>query len=324
MTKICEIKRFLFPALYRLLRNASIPCRAPNAKNSGAQNSTGWETRCATGCATKCETRLGFGLLRNFLPALCRNSLAVIIFLAVYSAGCGGQNPDELFRQAVNAAANAQWTETEKLTDKILAVDDDHVRGRILHGISLYELQHPEEAESVLAQAAENAPEDFNAQYFYGWVLFETEQYADALRPLKNAYEVRKDQPDLLIMLATCCLEQNLTEGLRYLQALRRFKTYREDPKVYNDMALLWLGRPHLDKAEQLLMQAYRMDPRNPATLQNVAVFYDRYVQDYKQAVKYYQLCLRESRRRHQYSREANVKRRLQQLTRELRTTVTN
>lgn len=312
MTKICEIKRFLFPALYRLLRNASIPCREPNAKNYCAQNSTG------------CETRLGFGVLRNPLPALCRNSLAVIMLVGVYSAGCGGHKPDEFFRRAVNAAANAQWTETEKLTSKILAVDAEHVQGRILHGISLYELQQPEEAESVLAQAAENAPEEFNAHYFYGWVLFETEQYADALRPLKNAYAVRKDQPDLLIMLASCCLEQNLIEGLRYLQALRRFKTYREDPKVYNDMALLWLGRPHLDKAEQLLMQAYRMDPRHPVTLQNLAVFYDRYVQDYKQAVKYYQLCLKESRRRHQYAREANVKRRLQQLAREMRTTGSN
>ncbi|MFO7822016.1 MAG: tetratricopeptide repeat protein [Lentisphaeria bacterium] len=255
---------------------------------------------------------------------LCRlYMIASIAMMWMVTGGCGGRSTDELYRKALNAAANAQWTKAEELTGRVLSADDTHLEGRILHGISLYELQQPEEAESTLLQAAASAPDSFTAQYFYGWILFESGNYADALRPLKKAYSIRKDQPDLIIMLATCCLEQNLTEGLRYLQVLRRFNTYRSDPKVYNDMALLWLGQPDTEKAEKFLLQAYRVDPEDPVILQNLAVFYDRYRQDYRQAVKYYQMCLRQSRRRHQYKREARIKQRLRKLVDEMRTAVT-
>lgn len=245
--------------------------------------------------------------------------LAVIVVAALAPQGCGNRDTGTLYREAMDAAANAQWTQARSLTGKILAVEDENLEARILHGLSLYELQEVEEAVTMLGQAAQSAPNSFVAQYFYGWALFETSAYADALRPLKKAYEIRKDHPDLLILLATCCLEQNLQEGLRYLQALRRFKPYRDDAKVYNDMALLWLGKPDRERAKELLLRAHAKDPDNPVILQNLAVLHDQYLRDYPQAVRYYRLCLRASRRRRDNTREAKVSQRLREIVAEMR-----
>lgn len=246
------------------------------------------------------------------LPLLFLIGFAVPLFLS--TSGCGSSDPRALLRQAANSATAGRWKQAGELAEKAVSKDEDNITARILLGISQYENRQTEKATDNLAYAAKASPDNFSAQYFYGMLLFEQQEYADALKPLRKAYELRKDNPDLLILLSRCCIQQNLAEGTRYLQVLRRFRSYRNEPEVYTSLALLWLAQRDYAAAEKYLMEAYEKEPENPVVLQNLAVFYDRYQQDTKRAIKYYRQCVKQSGLVNDDERAARIRRRLREL----------
>jgi len=232
-------------------------------------------------------------------------------------SGCGKSDPDNLLREAANSAAAGQWKKAIDQAEKAVAGDRNNPNAKVMLGIAHYVRRNLEKAEDVLSRAAKAAPENFSAQYFYGLVLYEQENYAKALNPLRKAFQLRKDNPDLLILLSRCCIQQNLKEGTRYLQVLRRFRNYGKEPEVYNSIALIWLGHRNYDMAEKYLLEAKDKKPRNPVVLQNLAVFYDRYRQNIKKALKYYRRCLQASMRVDDNERANKVRNRLRELAKE-------
>jgi tetratricopeptide (TPR) repeat protein len=202
------------------------------------------------------------------------------------------------------------------------AVPDNPEYG-VLYGFALFETDKQRQARDQLAKTAMAAPDSFLAQYFHGWVLWRLKAYGDAIGPLKNALYLKEgyeeNVPDVLVLLARCCLKQNLAEGFRYLQALRAHRGFGQEPEVYNCLGMLEIGQGQHEQALRKFQQALRLDPGNPVILQNIAVLYDTYLRDPKQAMVYYRESLASRIERKDTTNQAAIRDRLRQLARERR-----
>ncbi len=241
----------------------------------------------------------------------------LMVAALVVAAGCARRSLEQRLQDATAAAAACHWRDAYESATAALYEDRDNLTARILQGLALQELRKSEEAIDAFRLAADAAPGDFCAQYFYGWALCEAGRFADALTPLKKAYQIRRDHPDLLILLSRCCLEQNLPDGQRYLMGLRNFRTYRDGPEVHNALAMLALGQRNYKQASLLFAEAIRRDPTNPAVLQNMAVLQDQHLRDPHQALLYYRQALAASQKGGDRQREACLRNRLRTLAEE-------
>lgn len=193
----------------------------------------------------------------------------------------------------------------------------------ILYGYALLANDRPREAKTQLAQMAAAAPDHFLAQYFHGWILWRLGDYGDAIGPLKNALHLKSGYeeyvPDVLVLLARCCMKQNLPDGARYLQALRAHRSFGREPETHNCLGLLLVGQGQHDQARLRFEEALRLDPGNPVILQNLAVIHDIYLKDPRQAMTYYRESLARRIERRDPTNQAEIRERLRQLARERR-----
>jgi tetratricopeptide (TPR) repeat protein len=135
------------------------------------------------------------------------------------------------------------------------------------------------------------APTDFSAQYFYGCLLADNEDYANALPPLREAYRLNADCEPLLVLLARCCIEQNLPEGVKYLQILRKYPDMQAGPNsiaLANNLGCLLTNTGNYDRATNAFNEAWAKDPQDFVPPQNLAVLYDQYRKDPRKALSYY------------------------------------
>ena len=249
-----------------------------------------------------------------------RHSRIFFLLLALLLTGaCASYDPDSLFEQAVVEAASAHWDEALGLCDKALQSRQSHLSSRILKGLCLHHLGDERKAEESLRAAAQLAPEDFGAQYFHGWIQCETGRYQDALPALRKAHQLRPDHPETLALLARCCLEQGLLEGIDYFNRLRKSKTYGQGSEIDNSIALLHLLRGDHTRAKNHLLAALRRDAGNPAVAQNLGVLHEKFLNQPHEAVRYYSMALVNSQKRGDDDRAATLRRHLQKLARDRR-----
>ena len=249
----------------------------------------------------------------------------------VLGGGCGSDlGLETLYAQATHAAYATAFDEALALTEKCLERQPDHVQALILHGYCRYRLLTPEQmlrdASTVLTyveRAAQLAPQDFNAQYFHGWMLFEAGQFGRALAPLERAYELRAQCPDrddsVLVMLSMCCVNQNLARGRTYLQGLRRFRGFERSPLAYNALGVLNAKQRDYQGALGSFTEALRRDPNHAVVLQNLAVLYDERLRFPDEAMLYYARAIAARQALRDSSRQDEMRRRLKQLTAERR-----
>jgi tetratricopeptide (TPR) repeat protein len=241
--------------------------------------------------------------------------LGVALLLA--TGGCAGV--EARLEEAVTAAASGNWQGAAELTERCLRAEPQHVQALILNGIAQNMLGRGLEGTAVLEQAASLAPEDFDAQYFCGWALAENGRFADALRPLARAQTLQPTHRNLLILLARCCLEQNLPEGLRYLQALRRFPDLDQGAELHNALGILWLNQGNFEQARLSFDRAWERDNRSVIVPQNLAVLYDHYLRNPAKALGYYRYCLGENQKLGNQFRAALIHERILELERQSR-----
>lgn len=244
--------------------------------------------------------------------------LALMVLLA---AGCSPVDVGGRLRLAATEAGTGNWREGAELTRSCLNVQPDNVTAMILHGICLFELRQADEAVDILEVATAAAPEQFLPAYFLGWVLCEQGRFGDAIIPLRRAYEQVAQapavKPDVLVLLARCCLEQNLPRGQAYLQALRRYRSFARAPEVYNALGIMRMNQGEYDSARVSLLEALDKDPDNVVVLQNLAVLHDHYLHDAGAAMGYYRKALVACRGGVDGPRQGRLRQRLQQLARE-------
>ena len=224
------------------------------------------------------------------------NSLVILVGGAALCFAAGCMNVAKKMQEAEAAYKTGQYQKAYELTAKVLKKDKQNVSAMVMNGWSLHQLQKESEAGTMLAQAASLGANDFGAQYFYGQYLVDTGDFNTAMTPLRQAFKINADtakpQPEsLLVLLSRCCLEQNLPEGAQYLQGLRRFPDMSTSPSLYNDLGTLWTNTGKYPLAEKAFKDAWAKDPQNLIAPQNLAVLYDQYLKDPKQALRHYKYC---------------------------------
>ncbi len=234
--------------------------------------------------------------------------------LVLFAVSCQRREPKELVQEALSAAASGDWEYAREYSRRAVSRQDRAHKARLLLGVSYYYLNEIDQAIPALRRAAEDLPDNFTAQYLYGWILYENGNYTRALPPLRRAFEIEQDHTEVLSLLARACLEQNLVEGVRYLQLLMRQPGYRDKPEPYNAIGLLWTGEPNYTRAGSFFLHALQRDSDNPVVLQNLAVLHDVYLHERKTALRYYRRCLAASQRIGDQERARQVTRRLRNL----------
>jgi len=248
---------------------------------------------------------------------MCRAvSTAILTLVLALSLGCSRTPPAESLAKAVDAMKLGKFHTALELTEQCLDADRDNVDAMVLRGIGLHQLQRRNEALEVLDTACRTDETHFAAHYFHGWVLAEGDKpdYEAALTPLRRAQELDPGHIDVLLLLARCCLEQNLPEGVRYLQALRRHDAFRRDPALHNGLAYLWLIDDKLEQARKSMVTAHECAPDNPVPLQNLAVLHDQYLNDRSEALRYYRYAVGACQRKNDATRQAPLVQRMRQL----------
>lgn len=224
-----------------------------------------------------------FHFLWRLFPLVC------LFLTGICLTGCQGQDPETMFRTAVNYAASARWDEALKIAAGVQKKNPSHVSSRILEGLALYHLQKHGRAEEVLRSASQDFPGDFASQHFYGWIMYERGKFQDALPPLRKAHEIRPDHDGTTALLARCLLEQALPEeGIPLFNSLRKSPLYGKGAAIDNSLARLYLYEGDIIKAKNHFFAALRRDPKNPVIAQNVAVLFDQYIASPREAVRYY------------------------------------
>jgi len=249
--------------------------------------------------------------------------LALNASLLLIGSGCKPTNVETALQEAVAFASQAKWDLAIEQTEKCVEVAPKDITGLVLHGICLHEAERREDALEVLQQAVELAPDQFMPNFFYGWALAGDEKYADAIAPLSRAREQRNQHPDVLpdvlVLLAKCCLEQNLAKGKTCLQALRRYRGFAKSPEVYNSLGLLQVYQGEYENARESLGEALRHDRENAVVLQNLAVLHDLYLGDPVKAQKYYLQSLAARQAAGDSRNQEQIRGRLKRLSRERR-----
>jgi len=248
---------------------------------------------------------------------------ALIAFLLLIGSGCTPTNVETALQEAVAFASKAKWDLAIEQTEKCVEVAPKDITALVLHGICLYEAERKEDALEVLQQAVGIAPDEFMPNFFYGWALAGDEKYADAIAPLSRARELRNQHPDVLpdvlVLLARCCLEQNLPQGKTCLQALRRYRDFAESPEVYNSLGLLQVYQGEYENATESFGEALRLDRENAVVLQNIAVLHDVYLGDPVKAMRYYLRSLASRQAAGDSRNQEQVRGRLKRLSKERR-----
>jgi tetratricopeptide (TPR) repeat protein len=255
-------------------------------------------------------------------------ALPLLLAVLLAAGGCGSApDAEDLYARATHAAAarNPDFEEAVALTRKCLELNPDHVQALVLHGYCRYQLMTPEgmarDSSPVITyveKAARLAPDDFAAQYFHGWMLFEAEEFGRALEPLERALRLKDKCPeheaDVLVMLSMCCVNRNLGRGRTYLQALRRFQGFERSPLLYNALGVLYAKQRDYQEALSAFREGLRRDPKNAVILQNLAVLYDERFRIPEEAMRYYREAKRARQDMRDTSRQGELASRLRQL----------
>ncbi|MFA4944489.1 MAG: tetratricopeptide repeat protein [Lentisphaeria bacterium] len=233
-------------------------------------------------------------------------------------AGAGCKDNAARLREAAQDVTIGNWVKAEELTTKILKKEKANVPALILNGLALYHQNRLEEAERRLAQAAELAPAEFAPQYFHGWILVRQERYADALPPLRQAFQTQPRHQELLKLLSRCCVEQNLPEGIRYLQVLSSFPEVNRKAAVHNALGYLALNQRNYPLAERKFKDAWMRENADLTAPRNLAVLYDQYLRNPREALSHYRAYHAQLLRYgHQQELASQVEARIRQLERE-------
>ena len=249
-----------------------------------------------------------------------RGAAPLVLAAILLVTGCGRIDVATGMQKDTAAAAAGKWDAALDLTAKCVAAEPTNVTALTFHGLCLYENHRLEDAIETLETAA-SASNDFMPQFYLGWVLCEDRRYADAVVPLRKARDQSKSHPnvipDVLALLARCALEQNLPDGIGYLQALRRYRAFKDAPELYNALGVMWLYRGDYEAAKQSFRQAMEKDRNSAVILQNLAVLHDSYLHEPAQAMRYYRDCLKASQQSSDRNRLAKIQNRLRQMTKE-------
>ena len=226
-------------------------------------------------------------LVKSFL-------LLLPVLFAGLPGGCTGEDVsnDVLLTSAVECARSGNWQGCEDNALTVLKRDAVNPHALLLRSLASEHLGKLDVALDTARQAAENAPEDFAAQYNYGRLLAARPDMAkNAIKVLERALKLRPGNRNTLILLGQCSSRINADNAIDYYKALPA--SIQRLPEIQTRMAIYYLDRRDRDRrnlnlALQSLANAYRSAPDNPGIVLNLAMFLDHYIGNGRKASAFY------------------------------------
>lgn len=223
---------------------------------------------------------------------------AVVVLCLSLCVSCGRRpalTSDELLKRAKDAAAAGKWDDAVSLTGQVLKRNGGDSRALIMRSVAFYHRGDRGPALEEAAKAAKAAPDNFMAQYNYGWMLFEDGKFGDCVGPLSIALKIRPDDVDTAQLLARVYDSLGgavAVKARKYYLIMLKSERFKNDPMVYNDLACNYLAGGDADKALKLFSRAKKLAPENPVVILNLAVLCDKHLDRRKIAAGYYRKYL--------------------------------
>lgn len=240
--------------------------------------------------------------------------------------GCSRPDPAATLRQAAQATSKGQWHAALDAAGDCLRHDRTNVDALLIQGLCYHMLDQSVKALERFRKAQRAAPEDFETNYFLGWALCRERRHAEALPYLESALAARAGHIDTLVLLGECCLEQNLPDGIVYLEELLATPRYaggQRRAQLLSNIAYLHTVDKKYETARARLAEAVKTQGTlEPAAFINMAALYDNYLHDPEKAMRYYRYSLAACQKTGgDPATEATILTRLRQLARNRRNT---
>jgi len=146
--------------------------------------------------------------------------------------------------------------------------NDARRRARIRLELAATYLQsgQPNVALEEIRQALATDPNYADAYHLRGLVFLEMEDMERAERDIKRAYSMDSRDPDIMHNYGWLeCLNKRYTEAERWFARALAVQGYTSPAKTYLSRGICQQRAGHTAEAEKILLQAYEIEPTNPA-----------------------------------------------------------
>ena len=241
------------------------------------------------------------------IAGLCCMAAGAVAVLLTGGCGADSEKNTALLEQSYDSGVQGKWQQSEDSAMDVLKNNPDDLNALMLRAIASWHLKKRDVALASARQAAEIAPESYQAQYLYGWMLAQRNDSAkNAIQVLRKALELRPNDRNTLLLLLQCCQRINSDDTLIYLRKLP--EADRSKPEIQTIRAIYYLDRrdnrtANIRQAQDSLVKAYKYnktsrDPKlrgenTPDVVLNMALFFDHYKRDRKQALSLYRHYLK-------------------------------
>jgi tetratricopeptide (TPR) repeat protein len=221
-------------------------------------------------------------VLNYLLKTKFKHTYIPLLFSALLLAGCGSdiKDPYVLLQNSVHQALdNGNWKKAKNLAEAAVKLDPNNLDAKVMYAFTLDQNGEKTESIRMLREAVEKNPGNFISQLTLGRILYDMKDYEGAYDSLANAYNLKPNSIDALILYTQCStklLAQNTDE---LLNKLSKTKTYKGKPITYNEMGVYFAKTGNIRSALANLIKAYKLSSENPTIVLNLAILCDGYMQ---------------------------------------------
>ena len=244
---------------------------------------------------------------------IAASALCVAFLLA---AGCGSRTANGCLAEASERASGGDWSGALKLARRAVELEPDNVAALIFRATACEKCGERDLALDSALQAVKVNPESFAAQYTLGRLYSaDPARYADALNALEQAYRLKPDDTNTLILLCNVAVAMRSRQAVNYLLQLKRRPEVAKNPALDNQLGVALVHSGNFNAAKQAFMDACRNSKNNPGMVYNMGAFLDRYTTSRANARGFYKFFLKLTGGKPEYAAaRARVEARLRQL----------
>jgi tetratricopeptide (TPR) repeat protein len=202
-------------------------------------------------------------VIREPTPSRFRQSVFVLLLLAIATAGCSKNEPtkEELLSRAEAAFAAGQWDKAEMDYRKLLSLAPEDVAALRQLGILYLDQGQIVRAYPLLKKGAELQPDDPEIQLKLGQIYLAGRDYTQARDAASQILEKQPDNDQALLLLADASrTPDDIADARKRIQSLRE----SQDRASYHlALAALDLRQNEQPSAESELKTAVNWDPKS-------------------------------------------------------------